>query len=69
MGEIIRLFQVYLDLGYYPRRFKEVNTIILKKLKKANYSEPKLYRPIALLDTVGKILEIIILKRLSAVAE
>ena len=69
MGEITRLFQVYLDLGYHPRRFKEANTIILKKPKKADYSEPKSYRPIALLDTIGKALETVISKRLSAIAE
>ena len=66
---ITRLFQACIDQGYHPRIFKEANTIILKKPKKPDYSEPKAYRPIALLDTVGKALESIISRRLSTLAE
>jgi len=44
--------------------FKKANTIILKKPKKEDYSEPKLYRPIALLNNLGKALEVVITKKL-----
>ena len=64
-----KIFQACLDQGYYPRQFREVNTVILKKLKKIDYSELKAYRPITLLDTLGKALETVISKRLSDIVE
>ena len=67
--EIKYLFQGCFDLGYHPRKFKEANTIILKKPKKPDYSEPKAYRPIALLDTLGKALETVVAMRLRECAE
>jgi hypothetical protein len=70
IGETFRrVFQACLDRGYHPKKFREANTVILKKLKKTDYSEPKAYRPIALLDTLGKALETVIAKRLSGTAE
>ena len=69
LESLTRLFQACWDLGYHPRKFKEANTIILKKPKKKDYSDPKSYRPIALLDTLGKALETIISRRLSDLAE
>ena len=38
--------------------------IILKKPKKLDYVKPKVYRLIALLDTLGKIFEAVIVVRL-----
>ena len=61
----IYLFQVYLDVGYYLRKFKEAKTIILKKPAKPDYSEIKSYRPIILLYTLRKALEIVVAKILS----
>ena len=43
--------------------------MILKKPNKPDYLEPKAYRPIALLDTLGKALETVISKRLTELAE
>jgi len=63
------LFQACIRTGYHPRSFKKVNTIILKKPKKTDYSEPKSYRPIALLSTLGKALETVVSQRLSDCAE
>ncbi|KAK1474280.1 zinc knuckle, partial [Colletotrichum tamarilloi] len=45
--------------------FKRFITVVLRKLGKDNYIVLKVYRPIALLNTVGKIIDIIIIKRLS----
>ena len=59
------LFQVYLDIGYYLRKFKEAKTIILKKPAKPDYSEVKFYRLIIFLYTLGKALEIVVTKILS----
>ena len=58
-----------MKLGYHPREFKKAKTIVLRKPKKEDYTEPKSYRPIALLDTMGKALEGIVAKRLSDYAE
>ena len=69
LDSLTRLFQAYFDLRYYLRFFKEANTVILKKPNKPDYSEPKVYRPIALLDILGKVLETVISKRLSRLAE
>ena len=66
---ITNLFRACLKLGYHPREFKKANTIVLRKPKKEDYTEPKSYRPIALLDTMGKALEGIVAKRLSDYAE
>ena len=64
-----RLFQACLDAGYHPRRFKEAKTVILRKPAKPDYSEVKAYRPIALLCTLGKALEMMVSKVLSDCAE
>ena len=42
---------------------------MLKKLCKPSYSDPSAYRPIALLKTMGKVLESVIAKRISKLAE
>jgi len=44
--------------------FKNTIIIILRKLEKKDYLELLSFRSIALLDTLNKILELIILKRL-----
>jgi len=41
----------------------------LCKLGKDNYTTPKAYRPIALLNTIGKIMDAIIARRLSYLVE
>ena len=65
LPQLTRLFQAYVDLGYYPREFKVANTIVLRKPGKDDYSEPKSYRLIALLSTLGKALEAVVARRLS----
>ena len=69
VDSLTRLFQVYFNLRYYPKLFKKANIVILKKLNKSNYLESKAYRPITLLDTLGKALEIVISRRLARLAE
>ncbi len=67
--EIRHLFQGCFEIGYHPRKFKEANTVILKKPQKENYADPNSYRPIALLDTLGKMFETVIAARLRDCAE
>ena len=69
MPVLLKLFQSSLRTGYYPRLLKESTTVVLRKPGKDDYSQPKAYRPIALLNTIGKLLETIIARRMSALAE
>jgi hypothetical protein len=44
------------ELKTYPAEWKDSITKVLRKPGKANYTVPGAYRPIALLDTIGKVL-------------
>jgi ribonuclease HI len=52
-----------------PQHFKKSTTVVLRKPGKDNYTMAKSYRPIALLNTVGKTLDAILARRISYVAE
>ena len=67
--QIRSLFERCIQEGIQPAQFKSAATIVLRKPGKKDYSDPKAYRPIALLDTLGKILESIVSKRLRYVIE
>ena len=56
------LYTRCLELQWYPQRFKKAKTVVLTKPGKppATYRTPKGYRPIALLPTLGKVLEAIL---------
>ena len=56
------IFNAYIRLGYYPEAFRASHTIILRKLGKKHYTVAAAYRPITLLNTLGKILEGVIAK-------
>ena len=64
-----KLFSACLQLGYCPRHFKETVTVVLWKQGKDDYTQPKAYRLIALLNTLGKALEAVIANRLAYLAE
>lgn len=63
------LFNACLQLGYCPKHFRKSTTVVLRKPGKPDYTVPKAYRPIALLNTVGKALEAVIATRLSYLVE
>ncbi len=64
------MYQNLIRLGYHPKCWKTVIGVILRKLgKKRNWSEPKSYRIIFLLNCLGKIAEKIIAARLVYLAE
>ena len=64
-----RLFNASWNIGYFPRHFRHSITVVLRKPGKEDYSQPKAYRPIALLNTVGKAMEAVIGTRLMYLAE
>ena len=63
------LFQACLKLGYHPLIYRKARTAVLKKPRKSDYTDPKAWRPIALLDCMGKALETIVARRISKLAE
>jgi ribonuclease HI/exonuclease III len=68
-AHLTRMFNQSLKLGYCPSAFRASITAVLRKPDKANYAVPKAYRPIALLNTIGKIMDAVIARRLSYLVE
>ena len=62
-------FQACLDPRYHLKEFWTANIIVLKKPRKNDYSLAESYQPIAILDTLSKVLEIIFTQRLSDLTE
>jgi hypothetical protein len=56
-------------VSYYLQRFWTARTIMLWKPQKLDYTDPGAWRPIALLSTIGKLIETLAARRLSALAE
>lgn len=68
-GVIVKLYQASLDLKYVPQRWRTAKIVVLRKPNKPDYSRPKAYRPISLLQTISKGLEAVVARRLSYLAE
>jgi hypothetical protein len=66
---LTKIFNGSLRLGYCPPHFRQSTTIVLRKPGKDDYTAPKTYRPIALLNTIGKVMDSIIVKRVSYAIE
>ena len=63
------VYSILINKGYHPEVWKQATGFILKKPKKPDYSQPKAYRVISLLNCLGKVSERILAKRLSYLAE
>ena len=66
---IASLAESCFDVGFIPTSFCTSTTIVLRKDDKDDYSLPKSYRPIALLNTLAKVLEKLIAERLTSTLE
>ncbi len=66
---LLPLYNAYWTLGYHSKLFRESKTTVLRKPAKGDYTQPKVYRPIALLNTLGKALESTMASRISFAAE
>ena len=64
-----KLYASLLDIGYHPKCWKQATGAILKKPAKRDYSVPKAYRVISLLNCLGKVSERILAQRLGYLAE
>ena len=63
------LFNACLHAAYNPRHFQVSVTTVLRKPGKSKYTEPEAFRPVALLNTIGKALESVVAQRLSYAVE
>ncbi|EDN02399.1 predicted protein [Histoplasma mississippiense (nom. inval.)] len=66
---LLQIYNASLDLQYCPAHFRQAKTVVLPKPNKKDLSEVKSYRPIALLNTLGKALESILATRISQAVE
>jgi len=64
LGNIIKIANMCIKVGYWPTHFKSLTTIVIPKPNKAMYNIPKSSRPIVLLNTLGKLIEKVIDNRL-----
>ncbi|XP_065072524.1 uncharacterized protein LOC135696917 [Ochlerotatus camptorhynchus] len=68
LSDIVKSLVTCLDVGIFPDAWKQQRLVLLPKPGKPP-GDPSTYRPICLLDTTGKLLESVILNRLSAYTE
>ena len=63
LHNLVKIYNAALSMGYFPEQFKSAITIMIPKKSKGVFNALN-YRPIALLETIGKLYEQIINKRL-----
>jgi hypothetical protein len=63
-GLFARIAKACVTLGHWPRHFKDSLSVIIPKPGKPSYSTPKAFRPIVLLNTLGKLVEKMLARRL-----
>lgn len=69
VGHLSAIFNQSLRIGHCPAHFLSSTTVVLRKPDKDDYTVPKAYRPIALLNTIGKIMDAVLARRLSYLVE
>ena len=67
--QICFLFDKCIKKSIQSSHFKKIFTIMLRKSNKKNYTKSLLYKSIALLNTLNKMLKLIMLKRFQYVVE
>jgi len=66
---LVPTFNMCAKLGYHPKPFREGCTIAIRKPGKPSYTVAAGYRPIMLLNTMGKLLEAVIATEISRITE
>ena len=64
LTNIINVANACINLGHWPDYFKCSSTIIIPKPNKPSYDHAKMFRPIVLLNTLGKLIEKVIAERI-----
>ena len=62
---IVALMRHCLQNSYHPSEWKKAIAVALRKPGKPDYSKPRAYRLIQLLECIGKVLEAVVAKRLN----
>jgi len=65
---ILALMQKCLEAGYHPSSWRKAIAVALRKPRKPDYSNPRAYRLITLLECLGKVLEKIVACQLTYLA-
>jgi hypothetical protein len=63
------LYSTLGSAGHQPQCWRLATTVIIPKPNKPDYTNPKAYRPVALLNCLGKLLEKLMASRLAHLAE
>ena len=66
---LIQIFHAAFKLNTYSNSWRTWNTIILRKPGKPQYDIPKAHHPIALMNTIGKLLLSIVAEDLTYMCE
>ena len=66
---LLAMVQASINLSHFPACFKTTTTIVLRKPQKSDYTKPNAYRPIALENTLGKIIESVLTDLLGYLTE
>ena len=64
LNNITNIADVCIILEYWPNHFKRLTMVVISKPNKQTYDHPKSFHPIILLNTLGKLIEKVIAKRL-----
>jgi len=64
LKNIVTIANTCIEIGYWPNYFKNSTTIVIPKPNKVSYDSPKSFRPIVLLNTLGKLTKKVIGDRL-----
>ena len=64
LSNVINITDACINLGHWPRYFKVSTMVVIPTPNKPSYDNPKAFRPIVLLNTLGKLIEKVITERL-----
>jgi hypothetical protein len=63
------LFQAWFQSSYHPLHSKQLSTVALRKPNKEDNSAPAAWQPVALLNTLGKVVETVVASNITALSE
>ena len=69
VDRLVLIYEAIFECGLFYKPWKSFTTVVLRKPGKPRYDVPKAYRPIALLNTMWKVLTAIIAEQLTFVSE
>ena len=64
LSKIINIADACINLSHWPNYFKTSTTVVIPKLDKTSYDNPKAFHPIVLLNTLGKLIKKVIAERI-----